>query len=67
MDIYVSEYEKVKEIYSIADYWKVSTKDALLGVLQDYYECAGFNKEGFEAEFGSMTEDELFKVYSKLF
>ncbi len=43
-----------------------SLRDAALEALYEFYEAAGFDAECLDAEFGCMTDDELFKAFDDM-
>lgn len=38
-------------------------REALMDILMEFYEAAGFYREALEAEFTPMSDDELMKAY----
>ena len=38
-------------------------REALMDILMEFYEAAGFYREALEAEINSMSDDELMKAY----
>ena len=38
-------------------------REALMDILMEFYEAAGFYHEALEAEFTPMSDDELMKAY----
>lgn len=57
------EAHLIAELANTSKDWNCTRREALLEILYDFYEAAGFERERLDAEFGAMSEDELLQAY----
>ena len=53
----------IAELVELAQEWNCTYMEALLEILYEFYETAGFGRERLDAEFGPMSDDELMEAY----
>ena len=53
----------IAELVELAQEWNCTYMEALLEILYEFYETAGFERERLDAEFGVMSDDELLEAY----
>ena len=54
---------RIAELVKLAQEWNCTYMEALLEILYEFYETAGFERERLDAEFGPMSDDELMEAY----
>ena len=54
---------RIAELVELAQEWNCTYMEALLEILYEFYETAGFGRERLDAEFGPMSDDELMEAY----
>ena len=53
----------IAELLEPAQEWNCTCMEALLEILYEFYETAGFERERLDVEFGPMSDDELMEAY----
>ena len=56
----------IAELLELAQEWNCTFAEATRDMLYNFYEAAGFERERLDAEFGSMSDDELLGAYLNL-
>lgn len=54
---------RMEELECWCKEYNLSQREALMDILMEFYEAAGFYREALEAEFTPMSDDELMKAY----
>ena len=63
----MTKFEKrMEELEIYCKEYDCSEREALMDVLMDFYECAGFQADLLEIEINSMNDEELMKAYLTL-
>lgn len=58
--------ERIVELNRLAAEWGCTVEEALMDIVFEYYETAGFAREPLAAELGSMSSEELMDLYLNL-
>ena len=53
----------IAELANAAKDWSCTRREALMEILYEFYETAGFGRERLDAEFGPMSDEELLEAY----
>ncbi len=60
----MTKFEKcMEELTAYCQEYGCDKREALMDILMEFYEAAGFYREALEAEFTPMSDDELMKAY----
>ena len=57
---------RIAELVELAQSWHCTYTEALVDSIYNFYEAAGFERDHLDAEFGSMSAEELERVYLNL-
>lgn len=60
----MTKFEKCMEnLEAYCKEYGCDKREALMDILMEFYEAAGFYREALEAEFTPMSDEELIKAY----
>lgn len=60
----MTKFEKyMEELTAYCQEYGCDKREALMDILMEFYEAAGFCREALEAEINAMSDEELVKAY----